>query len=71
VSLTPLGSWAEMKTTLLSPLYRGRITGEKGGCAAITLKATLDYSLYDHTAKGLVFAAALISVKDGKISHGP
>eukprot|EP01051_Picozoa_sp_SAG22_P010278 SAG22_NODE_913_length_6527_cov_2.919726_11_plen_163_part_00 len=52
VSLTPLGSWAEMRTTLLSPVYRGRITtggggggntlsagpGGGGGCKAITIR---------------------------------
>ena len=68
VSLTQLGSWADMRTTLLSPIYRGRITSNppsKGGCDAIKLKVHLNYASYDHTANDLEVLATLSADGDG------
>jgi hypothetical protein len=54
-----------MTTVLLSPLYRGRITGEpasKGGCAAIRLHVYLSYAAYNRSGRGLVLTATLSPV---------
>ena len=57
VQVGQLGSWADMRTVLLSPVYRGRIVA--GGCAAVRLRASLDYAMYDHTAASLELVATL------------
>lgn len=70
VSLTQMGSWADMRTTLLSPIYRGRITGappSKGGCDAIKVKVHLNYASYDHTSSDLEVMATLSLVGDGSV----
>ncbi len=67
VSLTQMGSWAEMRTTLLSPIYRGRITSappSKGGCDAIKVKVHLNYASYDHTSNDLEVVVTLSPVGD-------
>ena len=66
-SMQVTGSWMAMTTVLLSPLYRGRITGEpasKGGCAAIRLHAYLSYAAYGRSSHGLVLTATLSPVSD-------
>ena len=54
-----------MTTVLLSPLYRGRITGNpasKGGCAAIKLHVYLSYAAYGRSALGLTLTTTLSPV---------
>ena len=67
VSLTALPPLApSMKTSLLSPMYRGRITGEtaaKGGCETIRLMAQLDYVGHEHDRTDIVLVATLSSDK--------
>lgn len=68
VSLTQMGSWADMRTTLLSPIYRGRITSappSKGGCDTMKVKIHLNYATYDHTSSDLEVVATLSPLGDG------
>eukprot|EP01048_Picozoa_sp_COSAG05_P020330 COSAG05_NODE_3429_length_2072_cov_1.888495_2_plen_481_part_00 len=74
IELPPLPP--SMKTSLLSPLYRGRITGaapKHGSCKSIVLRAQIDYATYDHAASDLVLVVTLsgiISSSHGTTSSG-
>jgi hypothetical protein len=58
ISLVEIPFWLEMTTLLLSPVYRGRIVAAKqaagAGCAAIAVRAHLDFPQHDDSVLELV-----------------